>query len=692
MNKFIIFFISFLIASFASAETVQVPLTYLLQDSRDPVLRGQWDKLSFPLTILDTQQADSVRISLALKHSGNIDKATIWLNLGDKPLANIQLQPDSEQQQIVANLTPTLLAKYGNQLTLSVRHLLPPSLSMTQQRIAASEAITEILVEQSFFELAYSENAVKPTLASFAELIRSGQVYQHDIQLESLLTSNSDTSLSVASLLVQGWTLRSGSDKYRFSYHHPESNPIAKHQPANVRLVYGTQSQLEARSMLPTQYLNAIQGPFLGLYKPVAQNDWILVVSGRSENEVVQAAQHFAIPSYELPKQLFALVSKHQPMNRKGLESNQSYQIGMLTRQQQFGDEPLMLPLMMPANIMVNKEETAQLNLLLTHPKVNPGEAAMVIRINGDYANSIPLRASLWRSAQHYRLTFPMDKLHSGLNTVSVELYGPEQVSYFDQGAAYQPFTASLSPTSAINLGAWVTYIPAGRQQISADELLIVAANNGKQSQLTLNYEQLSELSEIWQLISFISHKAHQPMLDLLLTTNKKQTKPINLVFTVGEQYPISEMASSPAKTGFINQTRQNLLSIMNNSGLPSSNTQTALFSSQYFQYSNNPPFRNNESRETSLGVVSTKPGSNWSQIEFIAADSKQLTSNMEIYLSQQTIPAKGAIQLAIPSYGNDIQLARAGFINYPYSLPLFLLCLIFPLALLIQRSLGDKS
>jgi len=692
MKNFIMIIISFLITSFASAETVQVPLTYLLPEGREPVLRGQWDKLTFPLTILDNQQADSVSVSLMLKHSKNIDTTTVWLNLGDKPLANIRIYPNNKPQQIVANLTPELLTKYGNQLTLSVHHLLSGSLSVTQQRIEASEAATEIVADQSFYELTYTENTSLPTLESFTQLMKSGQGYQHDIELESFLLKDSDTSLSVASLLVQGWTLRSGSEKYHFSYHHAENHLTAKHQQSNVRLVYGTQSQLAAESILPADYLNAIQGPYLALYKPVGHNNWVFVVSGRTENELAMAAQHFATPNYKLPKQPFTLVSSHQPKSRNSLASDQRYQLNMLTQQQQFGDEPLMLPLMMPANFLVNKEEGAQLNLLLTHPKVSPGDAAMVLRINGEYANSMPLRSSYWRSTQHYRLTFPMERLHPGLNTISIELYGPELPNHLDQGPAYHPFTASLSSQSTISLGSWISYIPAGTQQISADGLLVIAANHGNKAQLTLNYEQASNLSEVWQLISYISHNSRQAMLDLLLTTNDTQTRPINLIFTTGEQAPASPPSNKAAEKGGLSQIRQYLLSMMSNSSSPLPGKQTASSPSEYFQYGNNQLFRTNNRTDTSFGVISSKPGEGKSRIEFYATDSNQLTANMENYLNQRTTYGKSAIRQAVPHYKDDIQLARAGFINIPYSLPLLLLCLIFPLGLLIQRALGDKS
>ncbi|WP_299017940.1 cellulose biosynthesis cyclic di-GMP-binding regulatory protein BcsB [uncultured Photobacterium sp.] len=675
----------------AQAEAVKVPLSFLLPDGRTPILRGQWDKISFPLRILNNQQAEKIRISLALKQSKNILQTTLRLNLGDKPLATIQLEPSRTQKKIIAELTPEHLVQYGNQLILSANHRLPPTLNVTQKRVEASEAATEILLDQSFFELTYSEKPYNQTLSGFTQLIKSGQIHEHSIKLESALPGYSDTSLSIASLLVQGWTLRSCSDKYQFSYH-----PIHTYQEnttPNVRLIYGTQTQLQTNPTIPSQYLREIRGPFLALYRDKKQNSWLFIVSGRDESEVVNAAQHFATPGYELPKQAFTLVGSHQPQQKSKLTSNRRYPIGHFSTQQQFGDEPLTLPLLMPANILVNKEETAQLNLLLKHPKIIPGEAAMVVRINGDYANSTPLRASYWRDSQHYRLTFPMDKLQPGLNTLSIELYGPTQKISLTEKLRYQPFTASISPESNLKLGAWVTYLPSHKERVNAKELLVMATDNGRQSQLTLNYPEPSTLPEVWQLISHVSLNARQPMPELLLTKEPLQSRPLNLSFNIGNAYQQALSANNMKEVSYINLARQYILSKMNNSELFLTDSQPSQPISPFFQYDRNPVYSNHQTKiSDTFGIISVEEESGWSEITFTATDNTQLKDKIDDYLNQPNLQHSGAIRQAMPNYQDDIQLVRAGFIYHPYLLPLLVFGLIVPLALFIHRRLGVKS
>lgn len=184
----------------------------------------------------------------------------------------------------------------------------------------------------------------------------------------------------------------------------------------------------------------------------------------------------------------------------------------------------------------------------------------MVIRVNGDYANSMPLRASRWRETQHYRLAFPMNQLRPGLNKVSVELYGPEQIDSYS--ATTVPFIAKIEGSSAIRLGAWVNYLTKFDHQLPADQLLFLADNNGSDSQVTLNFEQPSQLNAVWQLLSHLTHQARRPMNELLVTDNTSQQRPINLTFEVGN----SAKATAPAgqeSDGLLSYVRHNLLMTM---------------------------------------------------------------------------------------------------------------------------------
>ncbi|MGF1701303.1 cellulose biosynthesis cyclic di-GMP-binding regulatory protein BcsB [Photobacterium makurazakiensis] len=685
MKRFITVLMLLLFTGVSQAETTKVPLSFILPDSQDTTLRGQWDKTSFPLAILENQLANNVKVTLKLAHSGNIDTANLWLHLGEKPLANIQLQAKNESQEIVATLTSDLLQRYGNILTLSIRHQLPPSLSLTQQRIEASEAVTKILTEQSYYEIDYQYTGVQPTLSNFSALMRSGQLHKEKINLNNLLDANSDTALSVAGMLVQGWTLRSGTDAYQFEYHQKKS---ADTQTFNgkINLLYGLPEALAQSNVLPNNFISGINGPYLGFHFAPKTQQWFFIVSGRNNKELVQAAQYFTNPTYRLPNHTYALVDATEQSEQIVLASNQQYNVNTLTSQQQFGDSPLAIPLMMPANMLVNKGDTADINLMLNHPKVLPGEAAMVLRINDEYANSMPLRSSYWRDSQHYRLSFPMDKLRSGLNTISIELYGPEQMSEFNQGENYLPFIAKISESSTLKLGTWVNYYSVNKQQLHAEQLLFATADHGINTQLSLNFEHSSELTAVWQLLSHVVLQARQPMEQLLITTATTAKRPVQLMFNVGNTtLPTTTTAQNTDRV--TDTLRQHLLTSMVNSSQSSiSEKASPTPLNQYGRLTT--PWQNHDSH--TLARLSTS-NNGWRKIEFNARDDESLNKDMLIYLSDDSVQAPGKIALALPSHESDIQLARAGFITHPYSLPAILFALIFPLVLLVQRGLEAR-
>ncbi|PSW21937.1 hypothetical protein C9I98_01340 [Photobacterium sanctipauli] len=687
MKRFITMLMLLVASGFSQAEVTKVPLNFILPDGQDAMLRGQWDKISFPLTILENQQANSLKVTLKLAHSGNIDTATLWLQLGEKPLANIQLQPRTESQQVVATLTPDLLQRYGNVMTLSVRHQLPPSLSLTQQRMEASEAVTQVLTEQSFYEIDYHYTREQPSLSSFAALMRSGQLHQESIMLTNLLETNSDTALSVAGLLVQGWTLRSGTDAYQFQLNQAQDSENHVAPSSKVNLIFGLPESILNASVLPKNFTAAINGPYLGFHFAPEKQQWVFVVSGRNNLELMQAAQFFANPANLLPNQSYALVEAKDHQAQAVLASNKQYPLNTFTLQQAFGDSPLVLPMMMPANTLVNKGDTAHINLMLSHPKVQPGEAAMVLRVNGEYANSMPLRSSYWRNAQHYRLSFPMEKLHAGLNTVSIELYGPEQMSEFGQGKNYQPFIAQIDSTSTLKMGAWVNYYSVNEQKLHADQLLFTTTEQGAKTQLSLNYDQHSDLAAVWELLSHVSLQARKPMEQLLITTSPTAKRPIQLVFNVGNT-AIPNSLSAPKSDNMMDELRHQLLASMVESSGASTVTTAATPAGQYGSFT---PTWQTVAPSDSLARLSTD-GAGWHKIEFNARDEASLNKDMAIYLSDKSPQTQGTIALATPSHESDVQLARAGFITHPYSLPLILFALLAPLALMVQRALEAKK
>ncbi|WP_157037906.1 hypothetical protein [Photobacterium aquae] len=669
-------------SSYTPLETVTVPLNILLPPGRDTTLRGQWDKISFPLTILDTQKAQEIKLSLTMTHSGKIDIANLWVSLGQKALANIQLQPDGNPQQVVISLTPDLLNRYGNTLTVAVRHQLPGSLSLTEQRVNAAEAVTELLANQSFFEFSYYPTQTSPTLESAAALISSGQMHDQPVQLISLLPDNAQGDLTIAGLLVQGWTLRSGSSDYQYHFYTRNNEHSDFSHKSKIQLIYGLPDALAKHASLPQNYLDAINGPYMALH--YHQKQWRIIVSGRNEQELLESSKLFANPAFHLPNQTYGMIAAQSTNDQPQVASDTEYPVNLFTQQQRFGDEPLTIPLMMPANFLVNKEEQSHINLVLTHPKVAPGEAAMVIRVNGDYANSMPLRASYWRNMQHYRLSFPMSMLRPGLNNISIELYGPEQQTVSSQTGNITPFIAHISDSSAVQFGAWVNYLTRYEQQLPADQLLFITENNGSDAQVTLNYAQNSDFGDVWQLLSHLAFQARQPMTELLVTDSTTQLRPFNLNFNVGTSGDTLSPAPSDTNS-LLNRLRNNLLSDM----AESTTGEPINSQSQFFQY----PGQSTQWEQAGNSFATLTTLSNgWRNISFTTANEQALTQEMAIYLSQPSSAVTGTIELTVPSRATDRQLLRAGFIAHPLSMPFLLFTLLLALAWFMFRGLEKKS
>ncbi|QFI36792.1 cellulose biosynthesis cyclic di-GMP-binding regulatory protein BcsB [Moritella marina ATCC 15381] len=697
MKNFILILLGFILSFTVFAETkttksttVKVPLTYIMPAERTAKLQGQWDKLTLPLIILENQNVEKMRLYLTLSHSEHVTNSTVWLHLNNSPLANIKLPPKKGTQQITVNLTPELLTQTNNQLTIAVHHQLPSSIDDARQN---KEISTEIIAKQSFYELSYRKNNTQPTLANFMHLIQSGQANAKAINLDSLFTTNSDTSLSIASLLVQGWTLRSGSDKYKFNYQssynklkHIKNNQLK----SKTQLIYGTKAQLKNHTGLPNKLINAITGPFIAT-SPYQSNNNVLVISGINESDVKVAAQYFATANNLLPKQAHFLVTNLPTKISNKVVNEHQYHLNSLTSQQEFGPEPLVVPLIMPANFIVNQGEIAQLNLQLTHPKVTPGEAEMVLRVNGERINSMPLRASYWRTTQHYRLTFPMATLKAGMNHINIAVTGLNNTANLTQQLEYSPYILSLSPTSTLKLGAWVRYQLGNSHQVNANELLIITNDDGSNAQLSLNYPTTSGFTEIWQLISAITHQARQSMPALLLTTNSKQTRPVNLIFNLTNQPTITPTTNTQVERNIVDRLRTYLLNMMQQPHHETNQDNNAnarvLYKSPQTIDRGTPKIFASTVREHDTGEL---------KVYFQADGNTQMTNKIADFLASESIN-KNAVNSALimpepSSFRDELQLLRAGLISHPYFMPLLILCLILPLGLLFQQRLGARK
>jgi len=512
-----------LLSSHAIAEKkVTVPLTYATDHQGDIVMRGQSQMINLPISILDGQKVEKIQLSLAVFNNNEVDKSLLWISNGNRLLANIELKQRSQYQQLDISIPPELISKRKSSLNLRIQHI-----SNDPAHIVNATALSTVInASQSNYSLTYIEkrSLESQTLLSFNEMIRSGQGHGMPVNLMSLVEDNQELSMGIAASLVQGWTLKSGSEDYQFDY---QKSPISSIKITSPTIVYGTREHLLNAGWIDLETHNSISGPYLKTGKNPKGIEWLLVISGNSLMEVKRASQVFANNIRRMPGRSSIVIKVDDVIKDEELKSAEKYFISEFTDQKELTDSPLELSLVMPSNILFSRDDHAKLNLLLQHSRVSPGEGSMILRVNGRYANSLPLRSSYWRETQHYRINIPMRDFKPGINQVSVQIYGP-----VDARNQQRRFNVFMSEKSNVQLSSWVTFIPTEDHNVSPIDFLAMADERGKKTQVTIDSNNKEQRKKLWRLLSHVSLHSHKVMPDLLITNDEKQRRQLHIKLT----------------------------------------------------------------------------------------------------------------------------------------------------------------
>ncbi|MDD1779827.1 cellulose biosynthesis cyclic di-GMP-binding regulatory protein BcsB [Enterovibrio sp. ZSDZ35] len=658
MNKcaaLILFFLS----AFAMAEkTAKVPLTYATDNQNDIVLRGQSQTVSVPISILDGQEVDSIRLSLSIYNNNVIDKSMLWISAGNRTLANVEIKQRAQHQLVEMTIPSELLSKREPRLDLRIQHLSnDPSLVIDTTRLK-----TIISAERSSYTLNYQESGQvsNATISSFDEMVRSGQHHDAPVHLVSVLKNDPEAALNIAASLVQGWTLKAGSKEYHFDYRQFSEYNAALEGPA---IVFGTRDDLLSAGWIGQEQYQQIVGPYLGMADTAKTSEWVLFLSGVSERDVKRATKVFANNVRRLPERDHWVVTEDDDMIDRSLKSDSTYLLSEFTDQSDLTDTPLELSLVMPSNILFSSEDNAKINLLLTHSRVAPGAGSMILRVNGDYANSLPLRSSYWRDSQHYRLNIPMRDFRPGINKVTVEVYGPVDVRN-----QQRRFAVYMSEKSNLKLSSWVKFIPTESHHVSPQDFYAISDDCGKKAQLTVDPNDPVQLESLWRLISHVSHHTKKAMPGLLVTADREQTRPFHVVFGEEEQATPFFTEIKPHSTW--GEMKQRLFDFV-------ANTQ--------FEEESVNDFEPNTVDE--IAYVKHTNDQGWYRIIMLESTSEEFASFLR---NEHIMPPAGVLSEREFSSSTS-QFVKAAFIGYPAGLAAVALLIIWWMSAFVTRSLETR-
>ncbi|SKA71866.1 cellulose biosynthesis cyclic di-GMP-binding regulatory protein BcsB [Enterovibrio nigricans] len=318
----------------------------------------------------------------------------------------------------------------------------------------------------------------------------------------------------------------------------------------------------------------------------------------------------------------------------------------------------------MPSNILFSSEDNAKLNLLLTHSRVAPGAGSMILRVNGEYANSLPLRSSYWRDTQLYRLNIPMRDFNPGINKVSVEIYGPVDIRN-----QQRRFAVYMSEKSNLKLSSWVKFIPTEGHHVSPQDFFAISDDCGKKAQLTVSPNDPVQLKNLWRLISHVSHHTKKAMPGLLVTTKREQSRPFHVIF--GDDVP---------STPFFNETKQD--------------SQWDTLKQRLFEFvaHNESEHEDSESyfiptNDNDIAYVKHTNDEGWYRIHMLPTTQDEFASFLR---NENIMPPAGALSEREFSSSTS-QYIKAAFIGYPAGLAVVSLLIIWWMSAFVTRALEAR-
>lgn len=657
MTRFF-FLLCFVISLNAVAEKkVTVPLTYSTVNQGDIVLRGQTQMINLPISILEGQKVEKLHLSLAVFNNNAVDKSLLWISTGKRTLVNIELKQRSQFQQLDVTIPPELISKRDSSLNIRIQHISnDPS-----HVVDATELTTVINAESSNYSLTYIEstNTEDQTLLAYNDMIRSGQGHGLPVQMVSLVEDNQDLSLGIAASLVQGWTLKSGSEDYKFDYITSRSASFSTTKPT---VVYGTRDNLLNAGWIDLETHNAISGPYLKTGKNPKGIDWLLVISGNSPMEVKRASKVFANNLRRLPDSASSVIKVDDAMKDTSLKSAKKYLVSEFTDQVELTDSPLALSLIMPSNIMFSSEDSAKLNLLLQHSRVSPGEGSMILRVNGKYANSLPLRSSYWRDNQHYRINIPMKDFRPGINHISVQVYGPVDIRN-----QQRRFKVYMSDNSNLHLSSWVKFIPTEGHSVSPTDFLAITDDCGKQAQITLDPDNPEQLTKLWRLLSHVSHRTHKAMPGLLVTSEAQQKRQLHIKLNeTNEENFVFEQTENDSRWEELKHTLFDFIA-HSESGTDDFGQSLNAHELAYVRHTND---------------------KGWYRLQLTESSPEKFDDFLR---SESSAPPKGVLSEKEFS-SNSSQFFKAAFIGYPAALSVIALIIIWWISAFVSRFLEARK
>jgi len=402
------------------AVKLTLPLRRLIEPKGTIMLRN--DRAIYTLFVPVAARFKVARCKFYLSYTNStalLDRSVMAITLNDRIIKQVKLDAANPSATVEIDVPIDLMKNDFNQLQFIVAQ---SSVEKCQDP-NAPELYTQIDPDQSYFEAEMVPQPVPSRLSALRDIIDEKLWYPYPFHIvfpDS--TAKEDSVLSWGSVVSQGIALSLGVQPFRITH----ANSL---RPGMDNIVIGTMNTLTP--FLTSTEINAINGSFIGV-KPMRDdpNNYMIILSGRSEEEVGQAVLAFSLVNYPLPDAQFALIDRLALPFRAMYVRNAPFQdpgsytlesLGIRTRTiRGFNTGSFQIPMYMPGDLSPRDRSNVELRLNFVYGAALRSDSVVNFFINDTFHTAIRLKDVNGALHLNHRLYVPTASFQPGRNVLSI--------------------------------------------------------------------------------------------------------------------------------------------------------------------------------------------------------------------------------------------------------------------------------
>lgn len=514
----------------AAVYSTIAPISQYMVSNEQLMLRHANGEYSISIPISDRVKPVSATLDLVVTNSNllksNRSQVSVYVN--DYLVGQVKLDSANNNVKAKFPIEPEYLKNGYNKVTFKAAQHYTDSHCEDE---SAPELWTNIDTVKSTFTLNYEAVDVAEKLSALDELIND-RLGRYPLSILRGDSAVSDHYLAWGALISQGVKLRlkyvplqleekpvtvSGDNTGRFA--------IDPNVLTNDAVLVGTKAQIA--KLIPVSVGNAIQGPYLGIFRQDSdKTHFILVVSGNNDEQVSIAARALALLNARFPDQKQSVIQA-VPLDKEpnllspgSIVPGNSYKFSQFDYENNLQDGGIAkLDLRLPADIYSTEEKMVALNLELAYGAAMRNDSVINIDLNGVFIHAIHLKESGGAHYQDYHIHLPLRNFRAGPNTLTFKAVLTPSESGECLYVQRKNLVATIYPDSTISF-------PDAGHVAELPDLQLFArtgfplAQNGSAGQTVFKLLDTSSdsIASAWHLIAMLAAQQQVPLFDLNIT------------------------------------------------------------------------------------------------------------------------------------------------------------------------------